>query len=69
MEPKKNKGELLYNAASGVGITVGSKSGLILHAEVKNKRCTICDAAKNKNEQPNGHECYLNWTEGAGAYA
>jgi hypothetical protein len=56
-----------YDGDSGIGVTVGLKADLPVHAQVFNKRCTICERYANKNEEPPEHNCYQNWERSSGA--
>ena len=50
-----------YNAKSGVAIVIGQATGKILHLGVRNKYCSMCNVAENKQIAPPDHECHKNW--------
>ncbi|XP_031333159.1 uncharacterized protein LOC116182246 [Photinus pyralis] len=51
-----------YNAASGVAVIIGRATGKLLYLGVRNKFCSICARAQNKNNEPKKHLCFRNWT-------
>ncbi|KAJ8973884.1 hypothetical protein NQ317_019297 [Molorchus minor] len=56
-----------YNAASGTAIIIGALSGKVLFLGVRNKYCSVCAHAANRQRRPNSHICFKNWTESSGA--
>lgn len=50
-----------YNAFRGVAIIVGNQTGKRLHIVVRNKYCYVFLTAKNKQKDPQEHECFKNW--------
>ncbi|XP_043263650.1 uncharacterized protein LOC122403914 [Colletes gigas] len=50
-----------YNSLSGVGVIVGYNTQKVLHANVKNKFCMICQTAAKKKEEAHEHRCFKNW--------
>ncbi|KAB0802471.1 hypothetical protein PPYR_04657 [Photinus pyralis] len=51
-----------YNASSGTAIIVGKLSGKLLYLGVRNKYCSICARAANKQIPIGQHVCYKNWS-------
>ena len=51
-----------YNSLSGVAIIIGKETGKILFMGVRNKYCSSCAQAENKNTEPPKHHCFKNWT-------
>ena len=51
-----------YNAKSGVGVIFGLKTKKLLFVGVRNKYCSICAVAQNKDESPSNHVFYRNWS-------
>ena len=51
-----------YNAKSGVAVIFGAYTKKLLFMGVRNKFCSICAVAENKNQQPPLHKCYRNWS-------
>ena len=51
-----------YNSLSGVTIIIGKETGKILFMGVRNKYCSRCAQAENKNTEPPKHHCFKNWT-------
>lgn len=56
-----------YNAASGVAVIIGKLSKKILYLGIRNKYCSICARAANKNIPCKEHNCYKNWSGSSGA--
>ncbi|KAJ8909803.1 hypothetical protein NQ315_015323 [Exocentrus adspersus] len=56
-----------YNAASGTAVIIGALTGKVLYLGVRNKYCSICSRANNKEEQPKSHICFKNWSQSSGA--
>ena len=50
-----------YNAKSGVAVIFGAHTKKLLFLGVRNKFCSICAVAKNKEQEPPKHRCYRNW--------
>nr|XP_022904792.1 uncharacterized protein LOC111416906 isoform X2 [Onthophagus taurus] len=51
-----------YNAASGVAVIIGKRTGKVIFVGVRNKFCTVCCRAENKNVVVPKHVCFKNWT-------
>lgn len=56
-----------YNAASGVAVIIGKYTKKVLFMGVRNKYCTICARAANKDEEPKNHVCFRNWSGSSSA--
>lgn len=50
-----------YNAKSGVAVIIGNATKKLLFLGVRNKYCSICAVAANKNTTPQQHKCFKNW--------
>ena len=50
-----------YNSSTGVGTSIGEKSGKVLAFSVKNKECRICEIAQNNGRKVKPHNCQKNW--------
>lgn len=51
-----------YNAKSGVALIIGRETKKLLYLGIRNKYCSICTIAQNKNLPPKQHTCYKNWS-------
>ncbi|KAB0802570.1 hypothetical protein PPYR_04756 [Photinus pyralis] len=49
-----------YNALSGTAVIIGMRTKQVLYLGVKNKYCSICARAVNRNEPAKEHLCYKN---------
>ena len=50
-----------YNAKSGVAVIIGNATKKLLFLGVRNKYCSICAVAANKDTTPQQHNCFKNW--------
>ena len=50
-----------YNSLPGIGHMLGHNSGKLVGVCTFSKRCTVCERAKARGEQPNHHSCRHNW--------
>ena len=51
-----------YNANSDVGVIFGAVTKRLLFIGVRNKYCSVCSIASRKNEEPQPHMCFKNWS-------
>lgn len=56
-----------YNALSGMVGIIGRYTQELLFVGVRNKFCSICARAENKEKEPKPHICHRNWTGSAPA--
>ncbi|KAG5880691.1 hypothetical protein JTB14_024263 [Gonioctena quinquepunctata] len=57
----KRSYDVNYNAASGVGCTVGHRTGKSLHLGVRNKFCSTCNFHNRKELEIPQHKYFKNW--------
>ena len=50
-----------YNANSGVAVIIGMETKKILFMGVRNKYCSTCARATNREEEIPKHNCFKNW--------
>ena len=50
-----------YNAKSGVAVIIGNITKKLLFLGVRNKYCSTCAVAANKDTTPQQHNCFKNW--------
>jgi hypothetical protein len=51
-----------YNAKSGVAVIFGHETRKLLFLSVRNKFCSVCAVARNRNVQAPQYRCYQNWS-------
>lgn len=56
-----------FNSSSGMFAIIGRFTGELIFIAIKNKFCSICTRAENRNKEAASHTCYKNWTESAPA--
>ena len=56
-----------YNAKSGVAVIIGNVTKKLLYLGVRNKYCSICAVAANKDTTPQQHNCFKNWNSSSRA--
>ena len=51
-----------FNANSSVGVIFGAVTKRLLFIGVRNKYCSVCSIASRKDEEPQPHMCFKNWS-------